>query len=39
MIKGYEIKTGNSRYTAAQQAKDAWITQNRKIPIELIRMP
>lgn len=37
--QGYEVKTGNSPYTRAQQTKDQWIREELKCAVNLVRYP
>ena len=36
VLGGIETKTGNSRYTPSQRAKDEWLRQN-GYPVDLVR--
>jgi hypothetical protein len=38
VLSGVETKTGNSRYTPAQQSKDEWLRMN-GYPVDVVRKP
>jgi hypothetical protein len=38
VLGGVETKTGNSRYTPAQQSKDEWLRMN-GYPVDVVRKP